>query len=371
MPEYIKILGQVTTGAAGSVQQLSMFPDPNFEFYPAGSATHTHANEASPLFGAPFNYSHGSPNSNSHVGYSYGEHAPNSANATGRTNSLYFGNHNSNVSPAWKMSQATSTATSAIERPFLKSGQVYTMSFFAKFNDDSGHFNNHHGHGGMWYWRGSTQTTLIPWQDNHTSRATTSYGWVNNNNLVSGWKQWYGTFTGEGGYFDFQYAMWNHSFSGWGYMYIDNFLLLEGAVPRALLPTRPTDGASGNANALYTSPYTTRSEGWNGTAYRSPTIRKVTGSWQTLYTVPDNRAAVASTLHVSNFGAANATFRVAVQKAGETLSSQHIFAFDHPITQTSSESLSIGMTLAAGDKVIVQSDVDKLTFQLYGSEQTV
>ena len=169
-----------------------------------------------------------------------------------------------------------------------------------------------------------------------------------------------------------KFDMRTHSHGGrWAYWYLDNVILLEGAVPRALLPTRPTDGASGNANALYTSPYTVKSEGWQALAYKSPTLRRVTGSWQTLYTVPENRAAVASTLHISNYGTANATYRVAVQKYGESLGSQHILAFDHPITQTSSESLSIGLTLAAGDRVIVQSDVDKITFQLFGSEQTV
>jgi len=359
MPEYIKILGQVTTSAAGTLQQLSMFPDPNFEYYTTNT---THVNQTapqSPLFGFPVSGGNSGVNDNCQITYITSEHAPNSANATGRTNSMYFTNHNNQYHPRWYMNSATN-----LDRPFLKSGQVYTMSFWSKVTDDSGHANNHHGHGGMQYSRGVNNYDIIPYGDNFPSRATISNGWVLNANMYDTWRQYYTTFTGEGGYFDFNVRIWNHSFSGWVRWYLDNFLIVEGAVPRALLPTRPLDGASGNANALYTSPYTTRSEGWQSTAYRSPTIRRVTGSWQTLYTVPDNRSAVASTLHISNYGTANATYRVAVQKAGETLNSQHILAFDHPITQTSSESLSIGLTLAAGDKIIVQSDVDKITFQL-------
>jgi hypothetical protein len=33
--------------------------------------------------------------------------------------------------------------------------------------------------------------------------------------------------------------------------------------------------------------------------------------------------------------------------------------------------MTIGLSLAAGDKIIVQSDTDKVQFQLFGSELTV
>ena len=360
MPEYIKILGQVTTSAAGAVQQLSMFPDPNFEFYTTNTS---HDNTASgPIFGIPTTGGNSGVNSNSQQQYRTNEHSPNSASPGGRTNSLRFANHNNDYHPVWNLNGTGST------KPYLKAGQVYTMSFFATTQNSDHHFNNHHGHAGLHYNRGINEYNIIPYTSSFYSHAATGYGWVTGDNLDTGWRQFYTTFTGEGGDFNFRARIFNHSFTGWSYISLDNFILLEGAVPRALLPTRPTDGASGNANALYTAPYTVRSEGWSGAAYQSPTIRRVTGSWQTLYTVPDNRSAVASTLHISNYGIANATYRVAVQKFGESLSSQHILAFDHPITQTSSESLSIGLTLAAGDRIIVQSDVDKLTFQLFGSE---
>ena len=153
--------------------------------------------------------------------------------------------------------------------------------------------------------------------------------------------------------------------------WLDNIQLLEGAVPFALLSNRATDGTSGNANALYTSPYTTRSEGWSGLTYASPTVRKVTGSWVNLYIVPDNRAAVASSITISNIGNVSATYRIAVVKSGESLSHKSMLAFDHPIIQTSNETMTIGLSLAAGDKIIVQSDTDKVQFQLFGSELTV
>jgi hypothetical protein len=365
MPEYIKILGQVSGSPAGAIQQLSMFPDPNGEF---STTNVTYANPTqSPLFGLPTDNG-GGINENCIIGWTTSQHAPNSANSTGRTNSFYTSTHSSNYRPLWKLS----TNTTGLERPFLKSGQVYTMSFWTKAMDQNqGHWSSHHGHGGMHYSRGVNTYDLVPYTSSFTQHFYSQYGWNDDSSAHNNWKQWYGTFTGEGGFFDFQVQMRNHSYNEWTYLYFDNFTLLEGAVPKALLPTRPTDGASGNANALYTSPYTTRSEGWSNIAYRSPTIRKLTGSWQTLYTCPDSRTAVASTLVISNYGTAAATYRIAVQKYGETLASNHILAFDHPIIQTSSESMSIGLTLSAGDRVIVQSDTDKINFQLFGAEQTV
>lgn len=364
MPEYIKILGQITTTAAGALQQLSMFPDPNLEYYTTDT---THNNTTSgPIFGIPTSGGNSGVDSHSQQTYLTGSHAPDSANSTGRTNSLRFYQHGNELHPVWDLNGT------GVDRPFLKSGQVYTLSFWMRAEGTSGYWNSHHGHGGIHYNRGVNQYDIIPYTQNVNNHANTDYGWVESGTLYNNWKQWYQTFTGEGGNFNMRFRIWNHSYGGrTSHWYLDNVTLLEGAVPRTLLSTRPPDGASGNANALYTAPYTVRSEGWQKAQYQSPTIRKVTGSWQTLYTCPDNRAAVASTLHVSNFGAANTTYRVAVQKSGETLGSQHILAFDHPITQTSSESLSIGLTLSAGDRVLVQSDVDKITFQLFGSEQTV
>ena len=363
MPEYIKILGQVTASTAGPLQQLSMFPDPNGEFATT-DVTFAHPNQ-SPLFGVPTDNG-GGVNSNCQVGYSASRFAPNSANAGGRTNSFFTSTHSDNMRPLWKMS----TNTTGLERPFLKSGQVYTMSFWAR-SEGGSHWNSHRGHGGIHYSRGAGLYDIIPYTSSVTDHAYSGYGWNDDSSIQNNWKQWYATFNGEGGFFDLQVQMRNHSFNAWTYFYFDNFTILEGAVPKALLPTRPLDGASGNANALYTSPYTTRSEGWSSLEYRSPTIRKVTGAWQTLYTVPDNRTAVASTLVITNYGTSAATYRIAVQKYGEALASNHILAFDHPIIQTSSESMSIGLTLSAGDRVIVQSDTNKLNFQLFGAEQTV
>lgn len=367
MPEVIKILGQVTTSAAGSVQQLSMFPDPNGEFVPTTTETWYSHPDQSVLFGTPTDNG-GGIGSNSQSGYTHSEHFPNTANVTGRSNSFGVRTHNNNHRPLWRMSTNTNnTSTLKLERPYLESGQVYTMYFNCKYT--GGHYaNNHHGHGGLHYNRGVNQYDIIPYTSSFHSHFGTGHGFTTDVTSQNSWRTFYTTFVGEGGLFDLSVQLRNHSFDDWTYLWFDNFTILRGAVPLALIPARPLDGASGNANALYTSPYNIRSEGWSSLPYQSPTIRKVTGAWQTLYTVPDNKSAVASTLHVSNYGSANATYRVAVQKSGETLQSKHIFAFDHPITQTSSESLSIGLTLSAGDKVIVQSDTDKLNFQLFGSE---
>jgi hypothetical protein len=368
MPEVIKVLGQVTTSAAGSTQLLSLFPDPNGEYVSTTSQTWFEYPNQSILFGVPTDNG-GGVGSNCQSGYRSDLHYPNTANSTGRSNVFGLKTHSNQQRPLWKMSTNTNnTPALKLERPYLDSGQVYTLYFNHYGEDDSGHGNHGHNQGGIHYSRGVNQYDIVPYTGSFFQHYNATYGWNDDSSALNIWKTFYTTFTGEGGLFDLSIQLRNHNYNGWKGVYFDNFTLLKGAVPLALIPLRPTDGASGNANALYTSPYTIKSEGWSTLPYQSPTIRKVTGSWQTLYTVPENTSAVASTLSVSNFGTSATTYRIAVQKYGETLSSKHILAFDHPIPQTSNESHSIGITLAAGDKIIVQSDVDKVNFQLFGSE---
>lgn len=376
MAEYIKVLGQASGQVASGDTMLNGFPDPNLEFYTADTQVINGDNRdanslTSPLFG---HYTHNSGvNSNNYIEYRTGTHAPDSANSTGRTNSILFTSYNNNYRPWWRIGSGAATTI----KPFLKAGQPYTLSLWAKFSGSyHGYQNNNHW--SIQAYNGASWFNIIEEKGDasmHQNGLPHNTGWDspvgNHNNLWNHWGRHYQTFTGQGGTFDFQVKPHNSGFNEWTYLDLDNISLIEGAVPKALLPRRPVDGSSGNPNALYTTPYTTRSEGWQGIAYGSPTVRKVTGSWVPLYTVPESRAAVASSIVISNIGTTAATYRIAVVKYGETISHKSMIAFDHPIIQTSNETMTIGVSLAAGDRVMVQSDTDKLQFQLFGSELTV
>jgi hypothetical protein len=372
MAEYIKVLGQASGSVATAETTLNGFPDPQLEYY----ATNTsHGGNAyatpGPLFG--HNRHDSGVNENNTINYVSGEHAPSSANTTGRTNSIQFTSHNNSYRPWWRISNSIPTTT----KPYLKAGQPYTLSLWAKFTGGyHGYQSNNHWN--ITAYNGSSWFNIIEEKGDasmYGNGLQYNPGWDSpvggHNNIWDHWGRHYQTFTGQGGFFDFQVKPYNAGFNEWIYLYLDNISLIEGAIPKSLLPRRPIDGTTGNPNALYTSPYTTRSEGWSGLSYASPTVRKVTGPWVNLYIVPDNRSAVASSLTISNIGTSAATYRIAVVKYGETLSHKSMLAFDHPIIQTSAETMTLGLSLAAGDKIIVQSDTDKVQFQLFGSELTV
>ncbi len=376
MAEYIKILGQASGQVASGDTMLNGFPDPNLEFYTTDTTVingdnYSTNNSTSPLFG---HYTHESAvNSHNRIEYRTGVYAPDSANSTGRTNSIMFTSYNSNYRPHWRISSGAATT----QKPFLKAGQPYTLSLWARFTG-SYHGHTNHNHWSILGYNGASWFNIIEEKGDssmHNNGLSYNPGWDspvgNHNNIWTHWGRHYQTFTGQGGPFDFQVKPFNAGFNEWLYLDLDNISLIEGAVPRALLPRRPVDGSSGNPNALYTTPYTTRSEGWQGIAYASPTVRKVTGSWTPLYTVPESRAAAASSIVISNIGTTAATYRIAIVKYGEMLTHKSMLAFDHPIVQTSNETMTIGVSLAAGDKVMVQSDTDKVQFQLFGSELTV
>lgn len=86
-----------------------------------------------------------------------------------------------------------------------------------------------------------------------------------------------------------------------------------------------------------------------------------------LYTVPASKAAVASTLSVTNRGASTA-FRVAVRPSGAALANQHYIVYNDVLNQDDSLFLTIGITLAASDVITVYAGTADLSFSLFGSE---
>lgn len=88
-----------------------------------------------------------------------------------------------------------------------------------------------------------------------------------------------------------------------------------------------------------------------------------------LYTVPSSSSAVISTLIVSNVSSSAATCRIFVVPSAGSASTANAIIYDGPITENDFKAITIGITLAQGDKIVVQSSVgNSLTFQAFGSE---
>lgn len=86
-----------------------------------------------------------------------------------------------------------------------------------------------------------------------------------------------------------------------------------------------------------------------------------------LYTVGSGKSAVASTLSVCNRGVTT-TYRVAVRPAGASLANAHYVVYEATLPGTTTDLLTIGLTLADGDVVTVYGGTGNLSFSLFGNE---
>lgn len=144
---------------------------------------------------------------------------------------------------------------------------------------------------------------------------------------------------------------------------MDNAWLSTDSASSTTFPTPSTN------NAATTAPFTTRLfNNWSGAVNASTTVTTYAGALTDLYTVPSATSTVASTLAIANLSTSATTYRVLVLKSGETAAKKNFIAFDIPIGATSADTLTLGMTLAAGDKVQVASDTADVSATLFGSE---
>lgn len=89
-----------------------------------------------------------------------------------------------------------------------------------------------------------------------------------------------------------------------------------------------------------------------------------------IYTVPADTSAVASTLTVCNRGGTATTFRVSVAVGGGATANKDYLYYDLTISANDTFTATIGMALAATDKVKVYAGNGNLSFNLFGSELT-
>ena len=87
-----------------------------------------------------------------------------------------------------------------------------------------------------------------------------------------------------------------------------------------------------------------------------------------LYTVPAATEAIVSTITVANRGSSAGTYRVYVRPAGASVANQHYVAYNVSLPATSTDTLTLGITLAATDVVSVYASTADFSFNAFGTE---
>jgi len=89
----------------------------------------------------------------------------------------------------------------------------------------------------------------------------------------------------------------------------------------------------------------------------------------TLYTVPSSTSAVVSTISIANQAGSSGTYRIAVRPAADASTTQkHYIVYGATVGANDSIMLTLGLTLATGDLIIVYASSANMSFSAFGSE---
>jgi hypothetical protein len=88
-----------------------------------------------------------------------------------------------------------------------------------------------------------------------------------------------------------------------------------------------------------------------------------------LYTVPSATQSIVSSIAICNRAATSATFRIAVRPSADaTTTDKHYLVYGTTVGANDSIILTMGVTLAASDKILVYPSTGNISFSAYGSE---
>ena len=109
-----------------------------------------------------------------------------------------------------------------------------------------------------------------------------------------------------------------------------------------------------------------------------PTAYKILGQQNpsattetTLYTVPSSTSTVISTLSIANQAGTSGTYRIAIQPsadAGSSAAAKHWIVYGATVGASDSILLTLGITLATGDRIRVYASSANMSFAAFGSE---
>jgi hypothetical protein len=87
-----------------------------------------------------------------------------------------------------------------------------------------------------------------------------------------------------------------------------------------------------------------------------------------LYTVPAATSTVCSSVSICNRGTTQTTFRVSISQGGAATTNKDYLYYDVTLAGNDTFIATIGVTLAATDKIRVYSGSSNLSFQVWGTE---
>jgi hypothetical protein len=87
-----------------------------------------------------------------------------------------------------------------------------------------------------------------------------------------------------------------------------------------------------------------------------------------LYVTPAATETVISSIIITNRGALPDSYRLAVLPFLATLGNQHYITYDVAISPEDSTTLTLGITMSAGDKIIAYPTGSNLSFNVFGME---
>jgi hypothetical protein len=90
----------------------------------------------------------------------------------------------------------------------------------------------------------------------------------------------------------------------------------------------------------------------------------------TLYTVPAGGQTIVSSIYICNTAIAATQFTIRVQKAGDAANDRQALFSNSDIAGRGTVALTGGITLAAGDQLIVMAQAAGVSFQAFGQETT-
>ena len=89
----------------------------------------------------------------------------------------------------------------------------------------------------------------------------------------------------------------------------------------------------------------------------------------TLYTVGAGVAAVVSTIMICNQSSSAGTYRIAVRPAADgATAAKHWIVYGATVAGSDATALTLGITLAAGDKIQIYASSANMSFSAFGSE---
>jgi hypothetical protein len=89
-----------------------------------------------------------------------------------------------------------------------------------------------------------------------------------------------------------------------------------------------------------------------------------------LYTVPAATTATISTIQVCNQNATKTTFRIRVRVNGAANDPKQFLFYEQALLANDAMTVTLGMTLGAGDVVSVYAGAANVSFNLFGVEVT-